>query len=117
VKVRFLADADLNKTIVSGVLRRDPSIDFLTAQAAGLRCLKDPEVLALAAKQRRVLVSHDVSTLPAHFRTFRNAGKRSAGVFLIAQSLDIGIAIEELLLIWLASDASEWDDRLEWLPL
>lgn len=117
MKVRFLADADLNKTIVSGVLRRDPSIDFLTAQAAGLRCLKDPEVLALAAKQRRVLVSHDVSTLPAHFRTFRNAGKRSAGVFLIAQSLDIGIAIEELLLIWLASDASEWDDRLEWLPL
>jgi len=82
VKVRFLADADLNKTIVSGVLRRDPSIDFQTAQAAGLRCLKDPEVLALAAKQRRVLVSHDVSTLPAHFRTFRNAGKRSAGVFL-----------------------------------
>ena len=117
MKVRFLADADLNKTIVSGVLRRDPSIDFLTAQAAGLRCLKDPEVLALAAKQRRVLVSHDVSTLPAHFRTFRNAGKRSAGVFLIAQSLDIGIAIEELLLIWLASDASEWDDPLEWLPL
>ena len=37
VNVRFLADADLNKAIVSGVLRREPTVDFLTAQAAGLR--------------------------------------------------------------------------------
>jgi hypothetical protein len=67
VKVRFLADADLNRAIVSGVLRHEPSIDFLTAQAAGLRRLKDPEVLALAAEQQRVLVSHDVGTMPKHF--------------------------------------------------
>jgi hypothetical protein len=71
VKVRFLADADLNKAIVSGVLRRESSLDFLTAQAAGLRRMTDPEVLALAAEQQRVLVSHDVGTMPAHFRAFR----------------------------------------------
>jgi hypothetical protein len=57
VKVRFLADADLNRDIVRGVLRREPSLDFLTAQAAGLRALKDLDVLALAAEQQRVLVS------------------------------------------------------------
>jgi hypothetical protein len=117
VKVRFLADADLNKAIVSGVLRREPSLDFLTAQAAGLRNMTDPEVLALATERRRVLVSHDVGTMSAHFRAFRSAGKRSAGVFLVPQSLDIGAAIDELVLIWLASEASEWEDRLEWLPL
>jgi predicted nuclease of predicted toxin-antitoxin system len=117
VKVRFLADADLNKVIVSGVLRREPSLDFLTAQAAGLRGMRDPEVLALAAGQQRVLVSHDVGTMPAHFRAFRRAGKRSSGVFLIPQNLDVAAAIDELLLIWLASEAADWEDRLEWLPL
>jgi hypothetical protein len=117
VKVRFLADADLNKAIVSGILRREPALDFLTAQAAGLRRMSDPEVMALAAEQRRVLVSHDVGTMPAHLRAYRNSGKRSAGVFLVSQSLDVGTAIDELLLIWLASEASEWEDRLEWLPL
>jgi len=117
VKVRFLADADLNKAIVSGVARREPAIDFLTAHAAGLRRREDLEVLALAAEQRRVLVSHDVGTMPAHFHAFRNAGNHSSGVFLVAQSLDIGTVIEELLLIWLASEASEWENRLEWLPL
>ena len=117
MKVRFLADADLNKAIVSGVLRREPLLDFLTAQAAGLRGMDDPEVLSLASKQQRVLVSHDVGTMPSHFRAFRDAGNQSAGVFLIPQSLDIGLAIEELLFIWLASEAPEWVSRLEWLPL
>lgn len=117
MKVRFLADADLNKTIVSGVLRREPSVDFLTAHAADLRRMKDLEVLALAAAQQRVLVSHDVGSMPSHFRSFRDAGEHSAGVFLVAQSLDVGAVIEELLLIWLASEASEWENRLAWLPL
>jgi len=78
VKVRFLADADLNRAIVSGVLRREPSVDFLTAHAAGLRRMTDPEVLALAAGLQRVIVSHDVGTMPTHFRALRNAGKHSA---------------------------------------
>ena len=117
MKARFLADADLNKAIVSGVLRRQPSLDFLTAHAAGLRRMKDPEVLALAAEQQRVLVSHDVGTMPADFRALRSAGKYSAGVFLVPQSLNVGTAIDELLLVWLASEALEWENRLEWLPL
>jgi hypothetical protein len=55
--------------------------------------------------------------MPTHFRAFRNAGKRSPGVFLVPQSLEIGAAIDELLVIWLASEAQEWEDRLIWLPL
>ena len=47
--VRFQADADLNAEIVAGVLRREPSMDFQTADEANLRRVPDPEVLALAA--------------------------------------------------------------------
>ena len=64
-----------------------------------------------------MLVSHDAGTMPGHFRTFRNDGKQSPGVFLIPQSLDVRTAIDELLLIWLVSEASEWENRVEWLPL
>jgi hypothetical protein len=63
--------------------------------------LNDIEVLALAAEQERVLVSPDAGTMPTHFRAFRNAGKRSPGVFLVPQSLEIGAAIDELLVIGL----------------
>jgi hypothetical protein len=117
VKVRFLADADLNKAILTGVLRREPTVDFLTAHAAGLRSMTDSQVLALAAEQQRVLVSHDVGTMPAHFRAFRNAGKHSPGVVLVPQTLDLATAIDEILTIWLASDAADWENRLVWMPL
>lgn len=117
MKIRFLADADLNIAIVSGLLRREPSIDFLTAQAGGLRSLKDPEVLAVAARHQRVLVSHDVTTMPAHFLAHLTAGSFSSGVFLIPQSLNVATAIQELHLIWQASEAADWNNRLIWLPL
>lgn len=54
MNIRYQADADLNQAIVTGVLRRKPTIDFQTAFAAGLEGVKDPEVLAIAAQQGRV---------------------------------------------------------------
>lgn len=59
MSIRYQADADLNQAIVTGVLRREPTIDFQTAFAAGLEGVKDLEVLAIAARQGRILVSHD----------------------------------------------------------
>ena len=46
MKIRFQADADLNQIIVLATTRREPGLDFLTADATGLAGRKDPEVLA-----------------------------------------------------------------------
>ncbi len=51
MKIRYQADADLNQNIVTGVLRREPTIDFQTATAAKLEGVKDTEVLAIGTKQ------------------------------------------------------------------
>jgi hypothetical protein len=66
--VRFLADADLNEGIVAGCLRREPTMDFLSANEANLEGVPDPEVLALATEQDRILVSHDFQTMVALIR-------------------------------------------------
>ena len=66
--VRFLADANLHHAIVSGCLRREPAMDFLSAQVARLDGVADADVLALAAAQGRILVTHDFQTMPTHFR-------------------------------------------------
>jgi hypothetical protein len=117
VSIRFLSDADLNEFIVNGVFRREASIDFLTAESAGIRHLPDPEVLAFAVNGQRLLVSHDVNTMPHYFAEFIAAGNHSPGLLLIPQSVTVRSAIEELLLVWAASEASEWENRLVWLPL
>ncbi len=114
--VRFQADADLNAEIVTGVLRREPSIDFQTAEEANIRRLLDPEVLAFAAREHRLLVTHDRRTMPRHFAEFLQH-HTSPGVLLIAQSVSVGVAIEALVLVWMASESAEWRNLIVELPL
>jgi hypothetical protein len=116
MKPRFQADADLNEEIVAGVIRREPAIDFQTAPEAGLHGLSDPDVLARAAGENRILVTHDRRTMPRHFADFI-LQDASPGVFVIPQQLPVRLAIEELLLIWLASEGEEWVNLIVELPL
>ena len=114
--VRFQADADLNHVIVKATLRREPRIDFRTAHAAGLSGLHDRDVLALAAQAGSLLITHDRKTMPRHFAEFIQQ-KTSSGLIVIPQKLPIRIAVDDLLLIWEASEAEEWMNRIQSLPL
>jgi hypothetical protein len=116
VIIRFQADADLNEDIVTGVLRREPRIDFQTAEAASLRSLSDSEVLTLAAREGRILVSHDRKTMPRAFAEFIRANA-SPGVLIVSQKTDLLTAIEGVLLVWSASEAEEWRNQLGTIPL
>jgi hypothetical protein len=114
--VRFLADASLRYAIVSGCLRRESTIDFLSADGANLEGVPDLEVLALAAAEGRILVTSDWRTMPGHFGEFLAAGGSSAGVFLVKQHTPVAEVIEALLLVWAASDADEWRNRILEIP-
>lgn len=116
MKVRFQADADLNEDIVLGLVRQESSIDFQTAEEANLRGLDDAEVLACAAQEHRILVTHDRRTMPHHFANFI-LNHDSPGVFIISQKVDVRTAIEELLLVWSASDSEEWINLIVDIPL
>jgi hypothetical protein len=116
MKIRFQADADFNQIILRAVIRREPSIDFLTVEVMNLVGLTDPEVLAVAAGAGRVLVSHDQKTMPRHFAEFI-AHTRSPGLLLVPQSFPIAAAMEDILLIWFASETEEWINRIRYLPL
>ena len=115
MRIRFQADADLHLPIVKGLRRREPSVDFTTAYEAGLAGLDDQKVLALAASNGRVLVSHDVSTMPEAFSRFIQE-QTSPGVILISQELSYRDAIEGLLQVWSSTEAEDWQNVLSFLP-
>jgi len=116
VKIRFQADADLNEDIVAGVRRREPGIDFQTAEEAGLRGLVDERVLELAAADGRILVTHDRRTMPREFAPFIIA-RTSPGLAIVSQKTSVLEAIEDVVLIWTASEAEEWVNRIVTIPL
>lgn len=115
--VRVLADASLHHAIVASCSRREPAIDFLSAHAAKLHGLNDPDVLAIAAEQGRILVTHDFRTMPKHCAEFLSAGGSSPGVFLVKQPTPLAQVIEELVLVWTASEPEDWTNRIVQIPL
>jgi predicted nuclease of predicted toxin-antitoxin system len=116
MKIQFQADADFNAEIVLGLLRREPRIDFQTAEEAHLRGVPDPDVLALAAQEQRILVTHDRRTMPRHFADFI-LQHQSPGVFIVTQNVSVRTAIEELLLVWATSGSEEWTNLIVEIPL
>lgn len=116
MKPRFQADADLNEAIVRILLRRRPEIDFRTATEAGLAGVGDPEVLRRAAKDERIVVSHDRKTMPRHFGEFL-LDNRSSGLIIVSQKLSPYEVVDDLLVVWEASTAEEWVNRIASIPL
>ena len=115
--IRFLADEDIKNQIFRGVLRRLPALDFVRVQDVGLRTFRDDRVLEFAARENRVLITHDVSTM-RDFATARLlAGKPMPGVLVIPQDLPIGRAIEEIVFVAECSRDDEWIDMIQYLPL
>jgi hypothetical protein len=114
---RYLADHDLNEHIVDGVRRRESAIEFLRARDLGLADRPDPEVLAYAATEGLIIVSHDVNTMPAHAYARIAAGEVMAGLLMVKQSHPLEPIIDSLVLIWSASTAEEWRDLVVFLPL
>jgi predicted nuclease of predicted toxin-antitoxin system len=90
--------------------------NFFLPRCTSLRRLPDPEVLALAAQEGRILVTHDRRTMPRHFVDFI-LHHSSPGVFIIAQTVSVRVAIEELLLVWAASESAERRNLIVELPL
>lgn len=116
MRVRFQADWDLDGRVLRGLKRVAPEIDMRRAADAGLAGLRDADVLRLSAEAGRILVSQDRRTMPVHFSRFVREGT-SPGVILLREAVPIATAIEELALIWSASEAHEWINRLVWIPL
>ena len=116
MRPRFQADADFNHKILVGLRRREPSIDILSADDGSIVGLPDADVLTMAAVPGRILISHDRRTMPTHFTRFREK-RLSPGIIIVSQELNIGAAIDNLLLIWTATDAEEWVTQIGFVPV
>ena len=62
--LRLVSDENFNGDIGRGLLRRHPELELVRVQDVGLMQRPDPDILEWAASQGRVLLSHDVSTVP-----------------------------------------------------
>lgn len=115
--MRWLADENLNSDIVRGLLRRNPDLDIVRVQDAGLSGVSDPALLAWAAAQNRVVITHDVSTLTAYAYRRVASGEYMPGVFEVSRYVSVAAVIDDILLLSACSVEGEWEGQFRYLPL
>jgi hypothetical protein len=115
--LHLVSDENFNGDIVRGLLRRRLDLDLVRVQDEGLMQTPDSSILEWAAGQGRVLLSHDVSTVPPAAYQHIADGKPMPGVFIVPDRMSIGRAIDEVLFLSLDSEPDEWRDQVLFLPL
>lgn len=115
--LQLVADENFNNNIVRGVLRQKAEVDIVRIQDVGLSQADDPTILAWAAQQDRVLLTHDVSTITKYAYERIEAGQAMPGVFEVNRAAPIGQVIEDILLLVECSLEGEWEGQIIYLPL
>ena len=81
--LRLLADENFSGDIVRGLLLREPALDIVQVQDVGLAGADDREILAWAAKNNRIVLTHDRATMPDHSYDRVATGEEMPGVFIL----------------------------------
>jgi hypothetical protein len=108
--LRLASDEDVNGRILKGLRLRLPNIDLQRSEVVLGKGTKDPDVLAWAVNENRVLITNDRETM-LELAYERAATSRDVpGVIATTNSQSIGAAIEDIALIAECMPAEEIRD-------
>ena len=115
--LRILIDENLDQRILRGLRRQLPLLDYEVVQELGFAGTSDESLLAWAAENQRILVTHDVNTVTKYAYERIGAGEQTAGVIVVPEDLAIGLAIEELLVLIECCEVNEMENQVKYIPL
>lgn len=115
--MRLLFDHNFRESIRLGLIRRMPDLDHVTARERFLDQFNDPDLLAWAAAENCVIVSHDVQTLIGFALDRVRAGLPMPGLIVCTLHAPIGVILTDLELMISATTASEMDGQVCHIPI
>src|SRR5438552_2242321 len=112
--LRFLLDEHLRRRLWTAIQRHNAA-GLLPINAVRLGDASDlplgsddPDILAWAEREGRILVSRDRRTMPGHLADHLATGNHSPGIFLVRSHCLIAEVVEYLYLATCASEPWEW---------
>ena len=110
--LRLASDADVHGGIIRGLRRRLPEINLVRAQDALPEGVPDPDVLAWAAAEGRVLITNDRNTIVDFAYQRVAAGAPMPGLIVTTNEQSIGSAIDDILLVAEYMPSNEIRDQI-----
>lgn len=115
--IRLLADENFDNGIIRALHRENADVDIVRVQDTEIYQADDSRVLEWAASEGRILLTHDVRTMP-HFAYERvREGKPMLGVIAVHRSAAISVAIGDLLIALGASEAADFEGKVQYIPI
>lgn len=115
--LRFLTDEDIDGRLTSALLARVPGPDPVRVQDVGLMHMADPHILAWAAADGRIALTHDRNTMTGFASTFVHAGRPMPGLVMVERHSTFSRLLTDLEVLVLASEMDEWRDQILFIPL
>jgi predicted nuclease of predicted toxin-antitoxin system len=121
VAVKYLLDEHLPRALLAGLKRKAPHVDVVRVHELGASGFVDPEVLSLAAREGRIVVSKDKATLRDFAAQRVERGERMPGVLIIRPAYlrglsGLGVIIRELIEIDELTDSKDWEGVIRFIP-
>jgi predicted nuclease of predicted toxin-antitoxin system len=114
--IKLVSDENFDGDILRGLLRRLPELDVVRVQDADMAATPDPEILAWAAREQRILLTHDRDSVPGFAYARVSAGEPMPGVFLVSDHMQKGQAIDQLLLAIQCLNPGDCKDQVHHFP-
>jgi hypothetical protein len=97
--LRLASDADVHGAIIRGLRRRLPEIDLVRVLDALPEGAPDPEALAWAAAEDRILITNDRNTIIGFAHQRVATGQPVPGLIVTTNEQAIGRAIDDIVLV------------------
>lgn len=118
MRLKLLLDEHLAPEVADALARRFPTLDVLTIYRTPLKGLDDPPLLEVLDREKRVLVTRDVNTVPLHVRRRLEAKQTHAGVLYLPSKrllqTDVRGAIRRLTDVIEQHGDEDWTCREVW---
>ena len=114
--LRLLSDEDVHDDVIRGLRRREPSLDIVRAAEVHLGHTPDPDILAWAANQNRIVITGDLNTMVGFAWARVQSGEVMPGVLALLENTGIGRVLDDILLVALCYTQEEIKDQALYIP-
>ena len=115
--MRFAADENFDGRILNELLVRLPELDVVRVQDTEMYRAPDDKLLAWLAEEQRILLTHDVQTMPYYVYERVRAGQSVPGVIEVHKDTPLGAAIDELEVMIGAGTPEDFENQVKYIPI
>ncbi len=113
--MQFLFDEHIDPALARGLLREDDTLDIVEARLEH-HGESDENLIEWCTQHNYLLVTRDVNTLIGFAYQRIKESIPTCGVIVLRQQSNLGSLIQDLLLLARASEVSEWQNQVIYLP-